>query len=198
MDWEAKYNELKRERDEVIVPLLQKALKYVPADEESDSGEGDPLYKLSIAPEDLDLPVIMTMCTPAERQVLIRKVQAKIIDNEWRGAYNVLNAHQVYKKVAKIPLKTAKSTADFLAGKRKVAPVEFKVVHVQLLSKGEYPTETRNVCNHICHKGDCIIADHLVWSSSDDNNRRERKCRKQRVCNCGLQPRCDFTLHKEE
>lgn len=187
-DWEQEYKKLKHQHDTVLMPLLLSALKYVPEEED------EPDYVHSIAPVNADLPVVMTMATPAEREQLIAKAKSKIINGEWTGQAIKLRDG---KKIPVTAMITERQRIMIATNRRKQGnAVNFRVVHLMLIADGKYPTEERNVCSHLCHKNDCVNASHLCWSSSNDNNRRERKCRKVGHCNCGLYPPCMFDTHK--
>lgn len=192
-DWEAKYKELKRERDEVLMPLLKAALCHVREDDD------DPveLYETSIAPSHLSLPVVMTECTPAERQRAISSMEKKLGGKtEWSG-YTVEGRPAV-------ALVTAKSTADGVAGLKKrqkrrgstaLANPTITILcsHLVLIRDGAYPREGYDA-SHLCHTGKCLNRDHLIWERADLNKRR-KKCARWGRCVCCLDPPCIFGAH---
>lgn len=155
-----------------------------------------------IAPANSDLPIIMKMCTPEEREALWKLAQSKIVDEKWRGNRT---GHKNSKRPS-LQMATALSEQHALEGKRKVNFVDkrdgktykqkalctFLATHAVLVGGGRFPTEKKNHASHLCHEMDCVKFDHLVWENSADNNRRERLCRKDRVCVCGLRPSCLF------
>lgn len=201
-NWEQKYKTLKREREEVLLPLLRQALGYVPAE---DSDE-DPHFINEIAPSDSDLPIIMRLCDPEERQQVIELVKSKIIDGKWTG--NVTGRKG--SKRPTVPFVTKQGYVEQAEGKRKAMcldkrqnkayktrPVStFIAAHAVLLADGRYPTEQKNTASHLCHNNLCVEASHLVWESHDHNQRRERKCHKTGVCSCNLTPGCMLDVHK--
>lgn len=189
------------------MPLLKSAMNNVP--EDSDDVED---YSTKLAPEESDLPAILRMADPSERTEIIRRVKEKIKNGVWTGSRLKKRKDGTGgRPTVMVATKKAKQQRD--DGKRKTKKrlnnnndgilykscptVSFQASHCILLDGGYYPTEKRNVASHLCHKNDCVLIEHLVWSNSDDNNRRERKCRMTGQCNCGLNPRCIFGAHKE-
>lgn len=208
MDYEYKYNELKQKVDEVIMPLLKRALAQI-SEEDDIIVEKEENYENQIAPNDSDLPTILRMAEPAERQQVIKKVKSLIIDGEWVGVKThrrkdggggrpfVCIATRRSKQHQSQGIRKNKLSLDKRTG-RYVLPsptVTFVVAHALLVDAGFYPTETRNIASHLCHKSDCVNTDHLIWESSSDNNRRERKCRRIGSCSCGLHPPCLINVH---
>lgn len=219
VDWKQAYMELKREREQVLMPLLRSALKFVPEDEgedvESSASSSSDTYEDKIAPRDADLPAIMTMCSPEERKKLAVKVRAKILDGKWTGLFTGRKDKQGEWMRPTITMATERSKEEQEAGlrkktrnfkdpngktgQRKSSPrVTFFAYHVVLVDAGYYPTEKKNICSHICHWSRCVDLNHILWSSSDENSRRERLCRRAKQCRCGLKPACDFALHPDE
>lgn len=164
-------------------------------------------YADTIAPKTADLPQIMTMADAEERQTLVAKFNEMHRDGKWNGHINASNGRP------SIGMATKRSREEQANGDRagykvvryrpdgktkcgfKSPTVRFMAYHVALVAAGLYPTEERNVASHICHKKDCCIVGHVVWSSHSENVRRERLCHKKRACACGLEPKCNFALH---
>lgn len=212
VDWEAAYRELKRHTDEVLMPLLKRALDHVPEDETELRAQT--FFEDSIAPKSSNLPVIMTMCTPKERLEAIKLMNARIdSQGNWiderkkkrRPALTMItqrsrdeqDAGERSSKKHKRQVWMA-STQQYVEKEYKLtAAVTLMVTHLKLVEAGSYPTELCNVASHLCHNKMCIDVSHLVWSSQDDNWKRERLCRKQGQCNCDLQPPCNFEAHKK-
>lgn len=190
VNWEEKYWDL------VGAVALEKAEKA------RRKREREFQFQEVIAPEDADLPIIMRMCTPEERAELAVLVSQKIVDGAWTG--NVTGRGG--SKRPSLQYETALSRRHASEGKRKVTYVDkrtgksytgkanctFIVTHVVLVAAGKFPTEKQNHASHLCHDNICVNVDHLVWEASSDNNRRERLCRKEKKCICGLKPPCIF------
>ncbi len=209
LNYEEAYNELKRE-NEMLKFLFAKAQRFAEKDVSETDNFGDPLFVNSIAPMSTNLPKCMTLCTPDERQRIIKAVQSRIQDGEWTGYKCKTYGKQVR---AVYDTHTARSDDQVATGERKSRKqarnkagtiskterergmVRFPAYHFVLLAGGVYPTETKNCCSHICHNPLCVIFDHLEWSSPDDNMKRERLCNKKKECVCGLIPECRFDLH---
>lgn len=201
----------KMKRDMVAVKReAATSLTFPVAQPPQPGAEQDPLYKNSIAPKDADLPVIMTMCNPAERRQLMKKVRARIgPDGSWRGGYTGKpNARRPAVQIVTERALEEQQNGTRLQKKRKnknsevwVKPrTQPYVTHVVLIDAGFYPDERSgaNVASHLCHNNQCIIASHLEWSTATDNAKRERMCRPYRICKCELPRKCDFTLHDAE
>ena len=213
MNWEARYRELDRKVTTVIMPLLTRALAYVPEPGEKSKNAEETQYVDEIAPRDSNLPVIMTMCTPAERKEAIRLVNQRIDEQgrwihgrkkERRPAITMITQRSREEQEAGNRSNKKHKRQVWSATKREFVEKAYKltssvtlmVTHVKLIEQGEYPTEARNVASHLCHERTCITHGHFVWSSQDDNWRRERLCNLQgKTCKCGLTPPCNFTLH---
>lgn len=153
-------------------------------------------YKDRIAPRYSNLPLIMTMCTPTEREQLARRCKDKIVDGKWTGC--------MIKGRPVVGMQTQRGREEQDAGtrkKRRIKGVEtygglnFFAYHVLLVDAGDYPTPERNYCSHVCHTKGCLNVLHIVWSSSSDNQRRERMCQPIKECRCGLVPGCIFNAH---
>jgi hypothetical protein len=206
-DWETKYWDILGLYALEKAEWSRKREKAEVEDEEDDSEEGR--FVDQIAPVSSDLPAIMTMATPIERQVIIAEVKARIVDGLWTGTIikkrkDGSGGRPFFARA------TTRSKEEQRSGKRKqklypnkqgrlymASPtVTFTPSHCVLIDAGYYPTEERNVASHICHKSECLLAEHLEWSSSSDNNRRERKCRKTGECRCGLATKCIFGAHE--
>lgn len=205
MDWEAKFMELQRHLDKVVMPLLESALRFVPGDYE----ESTSAYEFCRAPMTVDLPNIMTMCTPAERAVLVSRANEKLTaDHQWLGSWTGKPTRDKPKGARP----SLQMVTDFgreqnrngskrrkrvhASGNSGTNATTFPVSHVLLIGDGRYPTEERNYASHICHQGTCLILDHIIWEGAGANLRRERLCRANDRCLCGLQPPCNFELHK--
>jgi len=199
MDYEREYKELKRKVDQVYIPLINKAMHLL----EDEPGEFCENYKNSIAPIEANLPTIMTMATPTERKELIAEARRKFISHdEWTGPITA-QGRPIFSRP------TQRALEQQLEGKRSAkkvlnkkfnieyshkARVGFLAYHLVLIEDNRYPTETKNCASHLCHTPTCVKADHLEWSSADDNNRR-RKCAEAGRCVCRLDQPCIFGVH---
>lgn len=168
------------------------------------SEEGE--YINEIAPLTRDLPVIMTMCTPKERQKVILAVQKRIGKNgEWTG-FKCKGYGKQWR--ATYDMHTQRSNEQARANKRAIkrrhtlgkranprGMVRFIATHALLLASGSYPTEERNVASHLCHLPSCVMTDHLIWENAGHNARRERLCVKYGECICRLTPKCLLNIH---
>jgi len=207
VNWEELYWDLV---GEIALQKAEKARKKRAREEEND-------FTNKIAPKTKALPNIMTMATPEERDRMIKKMQKLRSENAGAAKWSGWSKGKKGFRVPALMEATARTAEEQAQGLRKQkgkareskkqpgkmtkpekAVTSFTVTHLVLLEHGEYPTEEKNCCSHLCHKRDCIIYGHFVWSSNDDNIRREKLCRKKMECVCGLNPRCDFTLHTEQ
>lgn len=202
MNWEEMYWDLV---GSIALEKAEKARKKRKKEDEAGTLGDDPFFKNSIAPKSMNLPNIMTMATPRERQKIIKSVMEKIKEGKWCGAW--IKGHGKQKRPGyamwteraneEVAAGTRKSKYTKSAKKKHTGYVSFLPYHCVLLHHGFYPTEQKSVCSHICHDPSCVRIDHIMWSSHDDNYRRERLCNKEKRCVCGLDPPCDFTLHPE-
>ncbi len=150
------------------------------------------LLAYGIAKVDSGLPSIMTMCTPAERRVVIQRVKSKIANGKWTGA-------RIKRVRPVVRFLSHRARHQSFAGQRAVRKtgypdgVSILAYHAILLAHGYYPTYRKNVCSHLCHNAGCVQIEHLTWSDANENDRRERMCRKSTTCKCGLQPSCILT-----
>lgn len=206
VDWKQQYDELKHHVDSVVLPLLHKALKYVPEEDDVTSQPTSHPYENEIAPWESGYPLILRAATPEERQKLFTSVMKKInAEGKWVGAESGSNGH----KRPQVGMATKRAREQQANGdrpkhirkSRKTSvyqpTVPFPATHVVLVGNGFYPEEG-DVGSHICHDASCVNVKHLVWETSNRNNRRENLCNKKEVCRCGLVPPCDFTLHKKD
>jgi len=178
-------------------------------------------YRNEIAPMHCDLPTIMTMATPDERAVLMDRARELSVGNKWNGTFSGPQTQNYPSgKNARLLLVTDRARQQTIDGNKKprayivgnqttkhkkprknasrslnAHSVTFMALHVLLIADGRYPTEARNQASHLCHKGDCLDIQHVIWESANDNQRRDRLCRKTRKCICCLQPPCNFSLH---
>lgn len=209
VDWKAAYDKLKHHHDKIVMPLLLKALSFVPEDSDHETEKRaqseDHPFRDRIAPWDSGYPLILRAADPEERERLIESVKKKIDANgNWIGAQSGSAGHKrpqvgMATKRAKEQQK-AGDRPEHIRKSRKTSiyqpTVPFPATHVVLLQHGHFPREG-DVGSHLCHTPSCVNIDHLVWESSADNNRRENLCNKRGVCRCGLQPSCNFTQHKK-
>ena len=208
IDWRARYFELQNKVDTVITPLLVRALRYVPEDDvlnnfSSKREREEHPYANDIAPWESSYPLIMRIATPAEREKLYQSCLKKIRDGVWTGG----SYGSVGHKRPTVGCATLRAREQQDAGLRprhvrsnrktsiQMPTINFPVTHCVLVGNGFYPKEGE-VGSHLCHLSECVQLEHLVWESSDRNNRRENLCNKKKECRCGLEPACDFTLHK--
>ncbi len=151
----------------------------------------DNTWREKIAPSTVDLPVIMTMANPQERVQLINRFKRSYVCGAWCGPY----AGGTGRKKPALQMRTDKSRSNIANNNRLGNVITFLAVHIALLAADKYPTEEHNYASHLCHKWNCLNHVHIVWESASRNLRRERLCRRQRRCICGLAPGCDFSLH---
>ncbi len=138
-----------------------------------------------IAPLDANLPCIMTHYSPTERDLALTRFAHK--KKHGTGFYAV-------GKQARpgLSMRSERYNQQYeLKGRKKNAGT-ILAAHLALLAIGSYPSEQRSVCSHLCHNNMCLKDDHLEWSTHDDNMRRERLCRREKVCLCQLDPPCRF------
>ncbi len=130
--------------------------------------EGDPF-----------LPNIMVLASTEERAKLVREVQRFIVDGHWQGGKA---GNKGDRAVYKMQTKEAK--------RRKLPKnrASFQVSHIMLIGDRRFPEEDQTA-SHLCHQASCIRADHLIWESSDANQRRKR-CAKLKKCCCKLAIKC--------
>lgn len=183
----------------MLLPLLKAALKFVPEDDEENFADHR-------APRDSDLPIIMTLCEPDERDAIIKVVKDQIVDGEWTGP---LTGRKGSKRPT-VRFVPRAGYEDQRQGRRKstyldkrngkeysTKPVStFIAAHAILIDAGKYPSEQKNTASHLCHESLCLESSHLVWESHDANQKRERKCHQKGECHCGQQPSCLFDVHK--
>jgi hypothetical protein len=134
----------------------------------------------------MDLPAIITKLNDEDRKKCFNNIKRKIWENRWIGGLEKIRkdgsgGRPVYRYSNRAVTKTM---------------VRVNPAHVVLVKQGLLPTEDRNVASHLCHDPICLDPNHLEWSPSSDNNRRERKCRLVGSCNCGLPQKCLFNKHK--
>lgn len=150
----------------------------------------DQLYAYSIAPVTKDLPVLITMCTPAERQLIFERVRNKIKDGKWQSAENVKSARGYISFVSQRVIEQTErgERRKQRDGKRGILILAY---HAVLCMNGYYPTERKNVASHLCHNPRCVNIEHLEWSTAYDNRKREM-CRRDKRCSCKLPKECIF------
>lgn len=143
------------------------------------------------------LPHFYTMLDDEEKEMLVKKYRDRCRDGLWIGNTNtgnrpsfVLETKKTRELTKKRRLEKARSTND----DRVKAMII--VAHVAMWDAGKIATGRKRFASHICHDGHCINPDHLEWESADHNMLRE-VCNREKICQCGLQPSCDFTLHPE-
>jgi len=211
VNWQQAYEELQRKVQFVMEPLLKRALAHVEEDPRSVQE-----FRDTIAPKGMDLPPIMTMFTPREREKLFEKLDKKTANGKWtasvnkqgRPCFSMVTARARLEQVAgkratttKVRTKSSKVSGRQWKYLQKSNPqVTVFTTHAVLVRAGQFPTEVRNFASHICHRNDCIDLRHLLWEDANTNLRRERMCRKVEdgECHCGAEPPCDFSLHKED
>lgn len=208
IDWKARYEELRNRVDTVITPLLVHALRYVPEEDVPENfstkreREEHP-YENEIAPWDSAYPLILRIATPAEREKMYQSCLKKIVNGKWVGGmYGSAGHKRPTVGCATLRAREQQDTGlrpKHVRSNRKTSiqmpTINFPATHVLLVANGFYPREGE-VGSHLCHQSTCVQIDHVIWESSDRNNRRENLCNKKKECRCGLQPPCDFTLHK--
>lgn len=131
------------------------------------------------------------MCEPDERLVVEERVFKKIVAGKWIGARNMKNRPQI-RFASRRTAEQVQAGLRAKPRKGQAGNVSILAYHAVLLKMGKYPTLKRNVCSHLCHNSLCVDPAHLVWSDSNDNDRREKLCRKDGICRCGLVPPCTF------
>lgn len=207
VDWESKYKKLKQKVDVVVAQLLYES-QTAPEDD-GDSSVTAPVaceddYHDRIAPTTLNLPVIMTHCTPAERAKLFEKATRYIsADGKWNGSDKKKNGRgrmRFLSEYARQLTLEGKRAPAKIKGTDRTRPLGITIyaTNIILVGNGFYPTEERNVASHICNSHACLDVSHLRWESPNDNTRRERMCGKMGTgteCRCGLDPPCNFALH---
>lgn len=207
VDWEVEYRELKRRVDHVLMPLLEKALRYVPDDFSEEGAKRQKKaahpYSTEIAPWESSYPLILRLANPEERARMFLSAQKKISpEGVWIGAEAGSEGHrrpQIGMATLRAKEQQANGERPKHLRKNRVTSVyqptsPFPATHVLLVGHGFYPEEG-DVGSHLCHHARCVNINHLVWESSARNNRRENACNKKRVCACGLQPPCNFGQH---
>ena len=209
MEWEElavtlmkENKELKRKRDEVILPLLQKSLKLIEEYENPEPLRSHP-YADAIAPKGEAFHTILSMCEPDERETLFRRALAKINpDGEWTGGMTgstgLRPAMNMSTRRAKKEREDGLRPTKVRSGRKKsiMQPlVGIPTTHILLVGYGFYPRKC-DEASHLCHKSTCVDIDHLFWESTTKNRLREKMCRRRGVCVCGLEPVCIF-VHKE-
>ena len=161
-------------------------------------------YKEAIAPLTLDLPNIMTMATPDERKILVKRFEERLESGKfmWTGAKTKnkpLGARQslqmTTQKARDMVASGHRGARYHASGNKGANVVTFSTLHVAMLAADKYPTEESNYTSHLCHWSLCLDHTHVIWESATRNLRRERLCRRNKICICALEPPCDFTLH---
>ena len=212
LNWEAEYKRVKQELD-IVKPLLTAALRHV-AEEPDHSNP----YEGAIAPFESGWPAILRLATPSERVVIIRNALKKVdVHGMWTGFTGkpgkraarprLLFTTSLLQKQQEEGLRKKRPVVGMTGGRTRRgvpkngyarAQTTFYVSHLVLLDAGKYPTAEGDHASHLCHEPKCCNSNHLVWESAVRNDRRQKICYRMKVCRCGLQPPCDFTLHNNK
>lgn len=144
---------------------------------------------------DEGMPILISKCTPAERDMLFRRAQQKIEAGVWTGelrgkARRPLLSYepQLHKDEEDQGIRPKKinKTKNW----REQHKAVFFVTHIVLVGNGFFPAPF-DVASHLCHNNKCVKVAHLTWEPHGDNIRREQ-CNHRKECVCGLKKKCFF------
>ena len=144
------------------------------------------------------LPHFFSLCSEKEKKMILQKCNNRIEDGQWIGNMTTRSRPMITIETAQTKELSLKRRREEKS--RNVTDDRIKasimVAHVTMWDVGKLPTGRKRVASHICHDGVCIDPTHIEWESHDDNNLRE-VCNKSKMCQCELNPPCNFLLHPE-
>lgn len=166
-------------------------------------GDGAEDWSDRMAPKDSGFPVLLTLCTPRERKILLHKARQKIVGGKWCGSIQGSRKTERGRPAVKYEPQMMKD--EERRGERpekKILPKgekwerrvrwnhTFYLTHILLVGAGKYP-KPFDVASHLCHNNRCCDVEHFLWETQTENIKRE-VCRKAKECVCGQRNSCRF------
>lgn len=193
--------------EELAMKLIKenKVLKRKIEELEIETKEKKEDWSDHVAPIDSDLPLLLTLCTPIERETLFARARQKIVGGKWTGTMLgggskgsqkrpalAFEPSSIKEKEASGELARKEIPDKRRPGKfqRQVRNSTFPLPHILLIGNKIFPSPG-DVASHLCHNIHCCDVTHFAWESHTKNIRRE-KCRKKKECTCGFQTKCRF------